>query len=103
MAQDATTTGRVFQVGDLPKIKITFTDEDGVAVDPTTVELMVQTPSGARTTYTYGAGTVSRAGVGVYYKNYTVSESGTHYYHWEAGGAYTAVDEGSFKVAKSAF
>lgn len=95
--------GSVYQVGDLLRLQVSFTDSVGTAVDPTTVALSVINPAGTETEYTYAGGSVTKSATGTYYYDLTVSSSGRHLYRWLAGGAYVAADEGSFTVAKSAF
>lgn len=102
MPQTSTSIGAVYQIGDVLRLKATFTDIDGAVADPTTVTITVLAPSGTETEKTYGAAQVTRVSTGVYYYDFSVTESGKHYFNWSAGGAYVASDQGAFQVAKSA-
>jgi hypothetical protein len=95
--------GKIYQIGDMLRLQVSFTDADGAAVDPTTVTLTVLEPDANETSYTYGAAEVEKESTGVYYYDLTVDQAGIHFFRWSAGGAYVAVDEGSFKVSKSNF
>lgn len=102
MPQTTASAGAIYQVGDLLRLKATFTDVDGAVADPSTVTVTVLAPSGTETEKTYAAGDLVRVSTGIYYYDFTVTESGRHYFTWDAGGAYVASDQGAFQVAKSA-
>lgn len=95
--------GAVYQIGDILRLQVAFTDANDAAVDPTTVTLSVLEPDGTESSYTYGAAQVVKSATGTYYYDLSVDQAGRHYYRWSAGGAYVAVDEGSFHISKSAF
>lgn len=77
----------------------------GVAVDPTTVTLIVKEPDGTISTYTFAAGTVSKAAVGDYYKDIVVgtdeADEGEYTYAWRGTGTCPASDEARFTVKRS--
>lgn len=102
MPYDPTTGTYTYNIGDLLRLKATFTDIAGVEADPTAITLKVKAPSGTVTTYTY-PGTVVRQSTGVYYYDFPVTASGTHFYNWAGTGAYTAADEASFVVVTTQF
>jgi hypothetical protein len=89
-------------VGDVAKVSVTFT-VSGVATDPSTIELSVQSPSGTTTTYSYAATSVTKASTGSYYKNVTLDAEGTWYWRWKGTGNATAADEGEIVVKPSVF
>ena len=91
-----------YNIGDLLRLKTTFTSLTGTLVDPTSIQLKVKAPSGTVTTYTYPS-TVTKESAGVYYHDFAVTESGTHYYNWQGSGAFTAADESSFEVVSTQF
>ncbi len=95
--------GKLYQIGDMLRLQVAFTDADSVAVDPTTIALTVLEPDATETEYTYASGDIERDSTGTYFYDLTVDQAGIHFYKWSAGGAYVAVDEGSFKVDKSNF
>jgi len=70
----------------------------GVATDPTTVTLVMTTPSGGASTYIYSLGQVTKSATGVYYKDVDNSERGWWQWHWEGSGACDQVDEGHYYV-----
>lgn len=102
MPQTTASAGAIYQVGDLLRLKATFTDVDGAVADPTTVAVTVLTPGGTETEWTCAGGDLTRVSTGIYYYDFSVTESGKHYFTWSAGGAYVASDQGAFQVAKSA-
>jgi hypothetical protein len=102
MPYDINTGVTSYNQGDLIRIQATFKDLTGNLVDPTAVTLKVKVPAGTVTTYNH-PGTIVRSSVGVFYFDFAVNASGTHYFNWSGTGAYTAADESSFEVATSVF
>ncbi len=93
-----------FPRGAVVRLAAEFTDETGVAVDPTTVRARYKPPSAAEVTLIYGADIVLvRDGVGLYHADIEVATAGTWSYRWEGTGAAQAVDEARFKVDAGAF
>lgn len=72
----------------------------GVATDPTTAVLAIETPAGVETTYTYAAGTVTKASTGNFYKDIVLSESGYYKYRWTGTGAVADVDDDVYIYVK---
>ena len=92
-----------YVIGDLVRVKVTWTDIADALVDPTTVVLKVKSPANVISTYTYALGEVVKDSTGVYhYDVATALASGTWHYRWEAAGAAIGADEGSFYVGASA-
>lgn len=71
---------------------------DGIATDPATVSLTVTTPSQVSTTYTYGAGQITKDSTGVYHKDISCTEAGEWSYLWDGTGAATDVQAGTWTV-----
>jgi uncharacterized protein YfaS (alpha-2-macroglobulin family) len=91
-----------YVIGDLVRIKVTWTDTDDALIDPTTIVLRVKDPMGTVTVYTYALGEVVRESLGVYhYDVATGALNGVWYYRFEAGGAAVGAEEGSFRVEAS--
>lgn len=90
----------VYDIGDLVDLRAYFTQpSDGVALDPTTVNLSVRRPSGEVTTYTYSDDVqLAKASTGEYYAQITVDEEGIWYYRWWSSGVGQAAEEDSFEV-----
>jgi hypothetical protein len=102
MPYDVASGTYTYNIGDLLRIRATFTDIAGAVADPTNVTLKVKAPSGTITTYTY-PGTVSKESNGIYYYDFPVTASGVHFYNWAGTGAYTAADESQFSVVTTQF
>lgn len=91
-----------YNIGDLLRLKATFTSLTGTLVDPTTITLKVKNPAGTTTTYTYPTH-ITKSSTGVYYYDYAVAAAGTHYYNWAGSGAFQAADENSFEIVSTVF
>ena len=92
-------------IGAVYEVRVPFTNEDSVAVDPTTVIMRYRKPDGSRTTLTYGVDAeVIKESVGVYTVDLSIDQAGVWTYRWEgSGGAVTAADEETFTVKESRF
>jgi hypothetical protein len=84
-------------VGDTPRLSNIFSVA-GTPTDPTLISLAVTDPSANTDTYTYAAGTVTKASTGSYYKDVTVDEDGVWKYTWTGTGTAADVVAGSFTV-----
>lgn len=94
----------IYAEGKKVRLTGTFTTSAGVAQDPTTVKVAVETPSGTTTTYTYGTDAgVIKSGTGVYYIDVdTTGEPGVWYYRWYATGTgQTATTYDHFRVREA--
>lgn len=87
-----------YDIGDQVRVTATLTDLAGTATDPTAVTLTVRKPDGTSTSYTYGAGTVTKSATGVYYKDVDVDQAGEWNYRWTGTGALVVAEEGQFYV-----
>jgi hypothetical protein len=101
-----------YDVGDLVILKNgTFLDAEGVAVDPSLINVKVQSPDFVDVTYTYGVDTnVEKMAVGVYRCTIKPTIPGMWYYRWEAVDpsasivvAMEGAEEHRFSVRPSAF
>lgn len=93
-----------YDVLDLVRVTATFVGTDGVtAADPSTVMVYVKDPAGTVATYSFGqaGASITRAGVGAYYKDITVTTSGTWFYRVYATGGVQASEEYGFEVNRS--
>jgi hypothetical protein len=89
----------IFQVGDLARLRASFKNVDGAQADPTSVSLVVMAPDETIVTYTTG---IVRSGIGTYYFDLAVTQSGgdnEYKYRWVATGAVEAVEESFITVA----
>jgi len=85
-------------VGDIPYIVCTFTDANGTVIDPTTITLYLEKPSGTIGTYTYASGSVVRPAAGTYTFNGTATEAGYWNVKWQGDGAAVAAQQGRYFV-----
>lgn len=83
----------------------TFADQDGAAIDPTTVAVLVQDPYGNNTTYTYQTDSnIDRSSAGLYYADITPDQGGRWHLRWITTGTNTTfATEASFLVQRSPF
>ncbi len=94
--------GRLYP-GTVLRISVTFTDDTGTAVNPTTVKFKTRDPRGTERTYTYGVdAALQNNGVGIYFFDVTPDQHGRWFYRWEATGQ-TMAKEDSFIVLTSKF
>jgi len=85
-----------YDMGDLVRVTSTWTDplNGDAAIDPTTVYLAVQEPSGKTITYTYNVDVeVVRSSTGVYYSDISLGSAGPWYYRWYSTGTAQAAEE----------
>jgi hypothetical protein len=85
----------VFSIGEKIRARVTYTDPDTDALtDPSSVTVVVRTPAGVLTTYTYGVdAALSKVSAGVYQVLITLSEVGTWKWKWTGSATEkTAVD-----------
>jgi hypothetical protein len=87
------------------KVAATFTwVVDGVLTDPTTVVVLVRTPAGVETTYTYGSSTeLTKVSAGVYKLTLTLNQPETWWFRAKGTGAAEANTEISQYVSPSHF
>lgn len=70
-------------------------------MDPTTVALTIEDPSGTETSYTYAGATITKAIVGVYYKLYPSTREGIHKVRYVTTGNPAVVHQYTFYVSPS--
>ena len=85
-------------VGDVPYIQVIFTNAGGTAIDPTTITLYLEKPTGSVGTYTYASGSIARAAAGSYTYNGTATEAGYWNCRWVGDGAAVAAQQGRYFV-----
>jgi len=93
-----------YDVGDLVRVALAFTDALGAAADPTTVQGRFRDPSGAITTYVFGTGSeLVKDSTGNYHFELSTTASGEWRYRGEGTGAVQAAAENRFTVHVTAF
>ena len=92
-----------YDKGDTVRASATFTDADGLGVDPGTVTFKVLDPSGNEASYVYGGVEVIKTATGIYYIDILIDESGTWHFRCEGTGTDAAASESYFSVRVSKF
>lgn len=99
----------VYDIGDTVRLysafrAATFSIAAGVPsatyalTDPSTVSLLIETPAGAQTTYTYAAGDVTKAETGVFYRDLALTAAGQYIARWTGTGSAVAGGEATIQV-----
>lgn len=89
-----------YEVGDIARVKVAFTDVNGTPADPTSVSITIQLPDNSQALATT-LPPIVRTGTGAYYYDVTITQSGTYFYRWAGNGAVMAVGEASFLVTET--
>jgi len=93
-----------YDVGDLVRVSLSFTNSSQAAADPTTVRGKLRDPSGNVTTYVYGTDAqLVKDATGAYHFDVAVDEAGDWRYRGEGEGAVVAAGESRFHARESAF
>ncbi|MCI0420075.1 MAG: hypothetical protein L0312_12765 [Acidobacteria bacterium] len=94
----------LYDKGDIVRVSGAFTNDAGVAQDPTTVIFRFVNPAGTSTTYTFGVdGALVKDSIGNYHVDIDANAEGDWHYRWESTGTGQAADEGQFRVDDSRF
>lgn len=83
----------VYDVGDIARISIPFTDDDGNPADPDTVTATVRKPDGTTTAYTVTPGEIEHDDVGEYHLDVQLDQEGDWTYRAAGTGAITDAGE----------
>lgn len=93
-----------YDIGDLVRLSVTFTDSKGTATDPTVITVRYRDPAGLETELNYGEdAALVRDDTGDYYTDLIVDRAGQWQYRFAATGTVTAAVEGQFTVRRSSF
>lgn len=90
-----------FDIGNVVRLTVTFTDTAGELIDPSAVQLNIRPYGGDISTYTWLGGDIIRASLGVFYYDYTPSQPGLYYYRFIGTGALVAAGDSSFSITSS--
>lgn len=86
-------------VGDKVRLGATVANLADVVTDPTVLTVIVEPPVAAATTYAWPANAeVVKVSTGVFYFEFTVTESGMHQVRWVATGAIVKAAQTAFTV-----
>lgn len=83
----------IYDIGDLVRVSVAFTDSSNVPTSPTTVTLSVRDGGDTLTTPA-----VVADGVGLYHAQVPVVHEGITWYRWGGEGALVVAEEGKFAV-----
>jgi hypothetical protein len=90
-----------YALGKVVRVQGTFA-QNSIAVDPTTVSVVLRRPDGIKRTYVYGTDAeVIRQATGIYYLEYPTVLAGQHWYRWSSTGNGTSAGEKAFVVEPS--
>lgn len=93
-----------FDLGDAPRVIVTFRDFSGVLADPTTVTVKIKKGDGSIVTKLFGTDVeVVKDSAGIYHIDIDTDMSGTWTVRGEGTGAVKAAIEQRFKVKESDF
>jgi hypothetical protein len=85
--------------GSVIELAATFRDDQGNALDPTTVTFTTRDPNGNLATYQYPSATnISHNGTGVFVCTFVAGTTGQWYWRAQSTGIGQAADEGEFYV-----
>ena len=88
-----------YYIDQLVKCRGTFTDEDGVALDPDVVLFQFRTPPGVYTAYTYGVDAeLVKEDTGIYYVAVDADTVGAWHYRFYSTGVGQAAGEDRFDI-----
>ena len=87
-----------YKINDTVTLSTVFALPGGSLADPTTVQLVVEDPSGTKTTFTWAGGGVTRDGVGLFHKDLVTTMTGVYAYEWTGTGTAAGVEQGKLWV-----
>lgn len=85
-----------YDKGDLIVIAASWQNEAGAYVDPTTITLKIQDPTGHITNHVYGTSNIIKTATGRYRLEFQATIQGKYSYRWEGTGAATATGQSGF-------
>lgn len=95
-------TTTAYDIGDLRRLSVSFTDSAGVAGDPDAVTFTMRSPDGVVTTYVYGTDDeLARSAVGAYYVDWAITKAGRHAYRFAGAGTLTAAEADEFYARRN--
>ena len=95
-------TPRPYIPGQVVRLAVSIADVDGTAQDPGALRLMVKSPAGAVTLYTYGVdAALVRAAAGLYRADVPLAAAGQYRWRWEADAPFAGAAEAFLTVSPS--
>lgn len=93
-----------YDIGDVVRCAVAFTNAAGTAVDPTTVKFRIRKPDRSIDFYTYGVDAeVIKDSTGNYHMDILIDQSGTWYYRMEGITTNRGAGETSLIIRRSKF
>jgi len=93
-----------YDLGDVVRLTVAFTNLAGTAVDPGGVQFKIKSPLGVITIYNYPADTqVVKDATGNYHLDFEPDKQGIWAVRWAGTGSNKAASESSFEVTESQF
>lgn len=90
-----------FDIGNIIRLSVAFTDTSNAPVDPGVIQLNVRTAGGPVETFTYADNQIMRDGVGRYHYDYTPAVPGLYYYRFVGSEGATAAADSQFGITAS--
>ena len=90
-----------YDIGDVVRLRASFTNSGGAAVDPSSLTLqyqIVKPVAGPLVALVYGVNSIVRAGVGEFYHDLDVTSAGEWRYRYNGTGLNAAAAEGVFNT-----
>ena len=94
-----------YDVGDVARLTVRYIDDNGAAMDPTTISVSIALPDATTVgPFTYAASAITRhtsyfvTGDIVYRYLYAITQSGAHTYTFTSTGTGASVQVGTFNV-----
>jgi hypothetical protein len=91
----------LYDVGDVVRMRATFTNSAGTPVDPSSLTLQYRQHLSDPLSYStvvYGVGSITRVSTGSYFSDVAVNSGGEWRYRWNGTGENAAAVEEQFKV-----
>ena len=93
-----------YDIGDVTRLSVSFTDLSNVTVDPSSVMLKIREPNAVILQQSYPTNdTIIKDSVGNYHMDYLISKDGLHNYKWVGSGTVNASEKDSFFVKPDTF
>lgn len=93
-----------FDIGDLVRYSVAFTDAAGIAADPTTVTFQLTLVGGTPANYTISSSpAIVKDSTGAYHIDVAAVAAGNYGYRWLGVGTVQAAVEGNLTILRSYF
>ena len=91
-----------YDLGDMRRLTVTFTNLAGFVADPTGVSFSIRNPDGTATAYVYGTDAeLVKSAVGIYYVDFAITLVGRHVFRFSGTGAVSTSETGEFYAKRN--